>query len=395
MNLHMKKAPCGLGAFNKAEVSDGLSGAETSVADFYGSAHIQRPAILNSGSKKPLRPRFRDMLVTGEHPYASRSEAVYAITGEMVRCGWGWAEYYEAFTDPTNELSHWFTQRKTGRTRSDTWRHKQLDKTWEKVTSTSAPITDARSARQAIGLIRARLTEDGAWTGRTAVTDRIVLEWIHQEATRTGRIVLPVASRDLTLNLQIPQKTATRALKRLCDRRWLRVEEKADGTNATVYRLTQPLQSVKDQSVDDSRSEAPTGCEERESSTDCLVDSVAHDVFVRLGRHAAMVYAALSAGALSAKEVREVSGVGRATVFKYLKILVDSGLVTHDGDLYEQSGESLDKAAADMGVVGLAEIRKADVQRQREAWKTLAPVIQLAHYRRNREHLRRSMRTAA
>jgi hypothetical protein len=64
---------------------------------------------------RPLRARWRDMLVTGEHGYPSRSEAMSALTLAMVNSGWTWIEYHQAMTDPDlHKMAEYFYKRGAG-----------------------------------------------------------------------------------------------------------------------------------------------------------------------------------------------------------------------------------------------------------------------------------------
>lgn len=337
---------------------------------------------------RPLPAKWRDMLVTGEHGYGSRSEAVAAVTLAMANSGWSWDEFYAAMTDThQHELAKWFFTRGgryAHRSRSSSDTLARLERTWDRAVSKvqgSPAIQDPQHARQEIGLIRASFRATGL-TGRTALTDTLVLEHLHREATRRGRIVLFASVRDIEESTGIGRSTVSRSLGRLVKAGWLRYQGRDQVSEASSYRLTEPPVSHEDRSQD--------GTQERSSSTgreDCvpLRDSalglVGQDLFQKMGRHCAVVYGVLGEEPLSPKEVQERSGVSRATCFRHLKALRELGLARSVEGTWTRTDRGLDEAARDAGAVGLRDARAFRIRTEKELWSTVSEKVQFVRDR--------------
>lgn len=339
---------------------------------------------------RPLASKWRDMLTSGDHPLKSRSEAVAAVVLAMVNAGWSWPEYHAAMTNPgEHKLAEWFYYRGARyrhRSRSPQDVQRRLESTWDRAVTkakTSPAIISPAEARQEIGLIRERFRSCPI-TSRTRVTDSLVLEWLHVEATQRARIVLFASRRDVAQALGIGGETASRALERLVKAGWLRREDRDRAAHASTFRLTMPRTESADdtqtQSANEpqSRRDSP-GRENCGSFADSAVDSAGQDVFLHLGRYALMVYVALEEHeGRCAQEVGSRAGVGRTACFKHLKTLKELGMAESTEGLWRRTEKPAEAAAAELGVTGLGEQRKALLDAERGLWGDVVARVQFA-----------------
>lgn len=315
---------------------------------------------------RPLSAHWHDTLVSGEHGYASRSEAVMAVTLAMVNARWDWPDYYAAMTDETNGLSAWALRRsgsRRRRSRRDAYR--RLARTWDKAVARvqDRPAVRTRTEiRQQIALMMDRAKWWG-WTGRTKVLDQRLLAAIHRRFAKLGKLVWSISVREASWWTGRGLSTVARALHRLVERGWLRLESpghlKADGTAlAATYRLVCPDQEIREVGSCSENSHARRGGPSSGGGVP-VCDTSGVDVFSALGLHAAHLYDALSTGSMSARELAEMTGLHRSTVYRQAPRLIEAGLVVKDEHgLYHRTEQDLDKAAAELGVVGHAEAKR-------------------------------------
>ncbi|MET9222219.1 helix-turn-helix domain-containing protein [Streptomyces sp. NPDC003300] len=263
------------------------------------------------------------------------------------------------------------------RSSSDTFA--RLENTWNRAVSKakeSPAIQDPQQARQEIGLIRGSFRSVGL-TGRTALTDTLVLEHLHKEATRRGLMVLYASVRDISEVTGIGRSTVSRSLGRLVKAGWLRHQGRELVSDASSYRLTQPSVFREDRSRNGTQTRrVSTGREDCVPLRDSALGHVSEDLFLRLGRHSALVYAVTGEDPLTAKQVQDLSGVSKATVFRHLRTLVELGLVEKTATAYMRTHRGLAKAAADIGAVGLGEERTAKIASERKLWSKVAEGVQ-------------------
>lgn len=344
-------------------------------------AHDQAVATVNP---RPLPGKWRDLLRDGQwrERYDTRAAAQLALLAAMGNAGWSWPQAHADLTDPRNAASLWFPT------------HAVLARLWAKSQEFLADAPAVRSAPEArheIGQLRALLAGE-VWTGRTSVTDRAVLEFVHALATARGRLVVVLACRSVGEGVGIGFKTAARALGRLVDRGWLRVEEKGEWDRAGTYRLTSPRGQCTGDTPSSPRSAPKVHVSPVHTppGTDTpLYDLTAHDVFRCLGKSAAALYGALApTGAVSPAALQAITGLARRTVYKHLAVLQAEGLVHRTVDGYLRVEADLDALARDMGVAGSAEAQRASYDRQRRSWNRATEGTR----RRVREFARRPAR---
>jgi|SRR5882762_2231748 len=314
--------------------------------------------------KKPLPGKFRDLLVDGNNnQYPDRSVAVQAVAMSMVRCGWTEEEYRTEFINKDeNKLAEYFFQRKNGRVRSVTWRLRELDRTWKKATeSYSSDFKDKTDVLHKVGEIKALLL-DYPLSGRTKVTDSIVLGYLHDMATQRGVINPNSSLRDIAKACNVAHKTAGRSLERLTEAGWLRKDDSQGFGMANTYQVTSPSVSVR-KSIKDTL-DLPNECVDSVSFVDWTdVDS---DHGTILTRTEINTYKAVTDTSRTAIEIHQISGSARSTVFKHLKSLVKLGLIKKDLTTYTRTEKTLESIAVDCGVQGKNAKRHKDIELGRD-----------------------------
>ncbi|MEV4343511.1 bifunctional DNA primase/polymerase [Actinoplanes sp. NPDC049596] len=235
---------------------------------------------------------------------------------------------------------------------------------------------------------------------------RVVLEWVLQEAEKRGTTTLRLAVRDVAVNAGVSRGSAGRALRWLCDRAVLAVVSNGSKRSATagVYRLLDAGQvtAIGHEAVPPAAGPAPAGLTRAAAST------IGHDLWSSrrgLGRGLTQadrrLLAALPAdpnATLTNVEWAEAAGVHRATATKATRTaspvsLASLGLVSkmppgriaatehghHLGQVLR--GEitdpaAIDSLAADLDVAGRREQRAAAVAAERLRHSTgLLPAV--------------------
>lgn len=313
------------------------------------------------------------MLVSGEHPYPSRSEAALALAMAMANRGWSWEEFHAALSNPDNGMTEYYTHRRNASPRTSHDTAARLRRDWDKAvetTVTSPAIADYKEMRQELSMELATL-RDEVWTGRTAATDYVVLTAAYEKAIARGQRTLPLASRTMAEMTGVSHRTAARSLARLVEAGELRlISRPEDG--AWVYALVK-RQCINDPGI--SRGRPPSG---GGSSVHSLLDLVSSNVFRWLGRHAAMVYRAVLDGARTVGEIVESSGVSRRTVFKYLELMARSGLGLISKESWGYTAREVDDLEAEAGDLGLPDAAGAQRERhrqEREGWREVMPQV--------------------
>lgn len=348
---------------------------------------------------RPLEPKYLDLLTSGVHWHLSRSEAVRSFLLHAINRGWTWGEFAHHLLEPETYrlLSFYYHRgsRYSHRSVGDPIRKARTD--WDRAVEyvrTHPATVTPRDVLHEIGEIRGQFREDGLAPSRTRVTDSLVLEYLHTEATRQRRITLSAPVRNIALATGISTATVARCLQRLVQQHWLRPQHRdGDVGHAAVYRLSTPAREKS--CTDETGGRSPsTGRADCVSSVHGALLSTGQDLFLKLGRYCALVWEALVQTPQDIQGVQEIAGVGRRTAYKHLRRLMEIGLVKRVGDTYVQTGLSLDKAAAEEGAVGLREERRSLFARQRERWREVKERAQFLFDRKRygkREAIRRAL----
>lgn len=337
--------------------------------------------------KRPLKAEHQDALVTGEHGYASRNEAVMAVTTAMVNAGWDEADFRYEMSDPErNHLARWFYYRSGDqahrrRSRSDTL--SRLDKTWAKAVArvrANPAISDPQAALQEVGEIRTTFRARPL-QGRTAVVDSLVLEFYHQEATRRRRVRVYLPVRTIAEKVGVSRATAARAVKRLAEAGWLVETQRRElVSHANEYRLTVPPAAQAVLHSETQGRSPSTGREDCVSSCNRPVDQAmqtsGEDIFLLLGKHCALLYAALTDQGMTVRQLAETTGVHRTTAWRHLKNLRDLGLAAEADGLWASTDKPLGDAAEAAGAVGMKEQRQFRHELEKTRWLSIVERVQ-------------------
>jgi hypothetical protein len=312
------------------------------------------------------------MLVSGEHGYPSRSQAAMALALAMCNRGWAWEDFCAALSDPGNDASRWYSHRRNGAPRTSHDIAARLKRDWSKASETvrsSPAVADGGEMRQELSLDAAVLADE-VWTGRTAVTDYIVLSAAYERGIELGRRDVDLPTRTIAEMAGVSQKCARVALQRLREAKQLILVQQGRNGLATTYRLVK-RQCAKDSSS--SRGSAPPG---RESRAHSVAKLAASNLFRWIGRHGVVVYRAVLDGARTIPEIIERSGVSRRSVFKYLKALAETKLVSKDSWGYTaHEVDDLDAEAARQGAPDKAGLQRLAHVNQRRGFRIALPVL--------------------
>ncbi|MFE9098932.1 HTH domain-containing protein [Streptomyces sp. NPDC007264] len=337
--------------------------------------------------KRPLKAEYQDALVTGEHGYASRNEAVMAVTMAMVNAGWDEADFRYEMSDPErNRLAHWFYYRsgdQAHRRRSHSDTLSRLDKTWAKAVArvrVNPAISDPQAALQEVGEIRATFRARPL-QGRTAVVDSLVLEFYHQEATRRRRVRVYLPVRTIAEKVGVSRATAARAVKRLAEAGWLVETQRRElVSHANEYRLTVPPAAQAVLHSETQGRSPSTGREDCVSSRNRPLHQAMHtsgeDIFLLLGKHCALLYASLKDQRMTVRQLAESTGVHRTTAWRHLKNLRGLGLAAEADGLWTRTDKRLGDAAKEAGAVGMKEQRRFRHELEKAHWLSIVERVQ-------------------
>ena len=174
----------------------------------------------------------------------------------------------------------------------------------------SPAIASSDEASQYVGLHRAHAATN-IWDGRTGANDRVVLEALHQIATRARAVEIAASVREVGELSGVSSATAARCLVRLRASRWIRRVATADiaaGLPAR-YKLTYP----------------PTTPHVVETSIPVVAAS-GHDAWRKLGRAAAQLHDALSDEPQTVRHLTAITGRSPSTVRRHLRSLEQDAL---------------------------------------------------------------------
>ncbi|TJZ93557.1 leucine zipper domain-containing protein [Actinacidiphila oryziradicis] len=352
------------------------------------------PAVREQGSPnryRPLAAKWQDLLRTGQGQYGSRSEAVFAFTMHVIGRGWDWTRWYGEISDESNKLGDVYRFRggKAGhRSIADPVKAARAD--WDRAVrkfQASPPVQGKDDARALLVPIRVHLSHSVV-----SRTDRHVLEYLHSEGQRRGRILLSASVRDIALGAAVHRDTACRSVNRLTKQGWLsKHEDRLQVRDAQVYKLLAP--GVREctectEEVCTGVDTVPSLRDGRSTGREVSVDSRAQnraqpaldvattDAFLKLGRAAAAVYAVLGDEALTVDQVVTKAGVAKRTAYKWLASLRDQGMAIETDRTWTRGYRDLGKVAADIGATGKGFKRRTHIRDQRRAWDDKADRVQ-------------------
>lgn len=315
-------------------------------------------------------PRKAWRILTGqavEREYATESEREYAAVCSLVNKGFGFARVRDAFHKLAPPDGHYATwARKNGAADADEMLERMYHKALEWTSSQDSP--DRRTAKR----VRAWL-ENHPLTGRTGISDHVVLDAHLQIALRCGKLLYAASARDLAEIAGVAKETASHANHRLVARGLLEHAQDADGPFAHRWRLKPPGEVLRNLYT------PPQELNVRECIV--LATPFAHDAFHRkgLGKPAALVWTWLLREPLTLAELTARTGRHKSTISRVLAKLHDAlhliepCEIAAGGAVRWQivSGTNLDAVAHLLETSGSAKRRASDHERQRAAYRRL------------------------
>lgn len=199
------------------------------------------------------------------------------------------------------------------------------------------------------------------WKGAGGITDRNALYAFAEMAMHTGSATrVPMSGRTLAEVIGVTHQTAAKAVRRICERKWLRLAAQTDGPHPALYALTVPCEATATPSHTDSAREV----------SHLLHTSPSHDAWrwAGLGKGPHRIYDLVVQEISAAADIASILGVSRSAVHAHLRRLRDSGLVESDAGSWRVTGRSLDVVAAEWGTAGTGFEQRRRHQQQRDGW---------------------------
>jgi hypothetical protein len=272
-----------------------------------------------------------------------------------VNHGWTFEDCERVLLDPTAPTAHLWqsdsghAEKPFARLRRD---YQRAAAKWAE----SPNWQNATDVRQWLGERTAEVNR-AAWPGRAGRTDKAVMLAVLHIA-RIGTDEPDVSVRDVAMKAGCTARTASTSLKRLCEAGWLapRWASQPDG-HAKRYKVSHKF------THNSLRSSADYVCR-NETALDGT--GAFHECWVRLGKAALAIWRALGGTPLSAADIADAAGVGRATAFRWLPRLAAYRLATRcDGGWIAGSASPDDVVKAE-GWIGDNSIVEKRRQRHEE-----------------------------
>lgn len=309
-----------------------------------------------SGPRRPLNPQIRAL---ARAPITDRTDASAVGWSILLACAHARMQYRDlheaAFTDRWPGLEFVRTSRTGAGERSPRLdAAAELARQWAKAVtaasytqrSTAGPSPARRAAEAAVADLLARMdAQPGRWTGKTGTQDRLVLLALASRTLAAATTEVHLAERDWALAAGLTRDAVADRLKELSQQGWVARVQRAAGPWAAVWRIPDPGGGKK-------RSGAvftPRMQSQLDAELECAREDIWHAR--PLGVLGMRVWAHMSAGRISVRELATTLGICPATVRSKLRALRSLGLCTADGRVY-RSRSRLARAAVAAGVDG-------------------------------------------
>jgi hypothetical protein len=340
--------------------------------------------------RRELSPRLAALLAEGDVDgvYDSRSAVAAAVALGAVAAGWSRDDYTAALRSVAHvpgSAGEWVERpARRARRRSPADQDRRIATTWRRAVErwhARPPATDRPALALELAEIRHAMDlRPWMWGGQAGAGNRAVMEALLGIAQRAGRIDPTASIRQIAEHTTVTDSTVDRAIGRLVELGWLRVDaaagfvlagdEQADGGragHALARQLHLRIPPRLPEGIDpDALADPATGELPALRPTDVHV----HDAFTwrGLGAVAGVVYARLDpAQPVSARLLSTRSGFAVATVRGHLRRLADAGLAVAGPGGWRRGAADLDQVAAELGVAGTLQVRQErhEVQRAR------------------------------
>lgn len=319
--------PCPVGVV--AAVQDALRGPAYGAPDAPGG-----PAAGGD-----LSARMRRLIEHGHEAagYPTPSHGRMALATAAVATGRSRQWLETVLADPASPVG------KTWRSKPPRWRQVELDRLWRKATmhvATSGRPPAWRSRPEAMRHVARWAAAVGsvAWPGMSGATDVAVCEALVDLAVARGGPRLAASLPEVAVHAGISQSTARRSLRRLVSAGWLRIEQRATATLATVWRLVLPAQITGQLVLD-------LGGRPRGLGEDWARWGAA-------GKSAARAWRVLSREAVTEREVAELLRCSVNAARLRLRRLRRLGLAARAADGWVRGRRTGEQVARDLGTAG-------------------------------------------
>lgn len=333
---------------------------------------------------RPLRARWIDLIRDGNQgDYATDAAAAMATAIAMNRAGHSYSDFARELSEPGNRLSAFYRRKDDGRPRHNPATvNAKMRRDWDKAaryTAANPQTLDRSEARQHLGLARAALRT--SHLGRSNVRNAQVLTTLISLGEDRGTVTPAVSERTLAELTGKARKTVAAALGDLVGRGWLIRERSSDPGVPTMYRICVP---------DGAGGGGEAGVSNPPISLSLPRGDTAGRVLNTLGTwqhadprervnvglaqiltpQAALVYAALDGEvALTPTALIAVTGVARATAYRWLKVLAGMGLAVRRAAGWLAGAADPDVVAAEHGVAQIEIDRVHRHAVEREGWR--------------------------
>lgn len=223
----------------------------------------------------------------------------------------------------------------------------------------------ANDVRQWLGEVTAKV-QGTRWPGRTGRTDQAVMLAVLSIASEWGTYRPALPSRDVAQRAGVTRRTVDRALQRLCDAGWLRRTAKAGDGYAGVYLIRES------QHLSHNDPYHPVGLTDGMGHDETRL--MRHETFVRLGKAATALYAAVCELPGTVQDLVRRTGVSRATAYRQLPRLESAGLLVSKNGEYLVGPATPDTYAEAMGWMGdnsITETRRQQAAEDREEYRAI------------------------
>jgi hypothetical protein len=332
-----------------------------------------------------LAETFRGILLgwkPWEDYYPDKFRARRALMLAAVNAGWTLADCTAEFLVRERPGSELWASGRDGRELAPSETLRRLERDYHAAAAKAASdpaIRYADEARQIVGEVKAAI-RIADWRGVAGRTDRAVLEYVCQEATRVGSTAVCISARSAAEGAGCHTGTAARSLGRLVHNGWLVKGKHREFHLAQEYRLLTGPQNAgrrRHQQVYHHETYHPEVLTPDRMVCLNLIHP-GHETWVRLGKSALALWQVLDVSPLSARELARRARVSPMTAVRNLPKLAAHGLARCcPGEGWSFGPLDPDAVADHMGWhkdESEVEYRRRKARQERDAFRALAGI---------------------
>jgi DNA-binding MarR family transcriptional regulator len=348
-------------------------------------------------------PTWTLATLDGRHDYRSDHAALAAVALSVLNSGQRFWDFCHLATDPSRDLAARYVLTERGRERAPHRRERLLRRTWEKAQAMPPPAADPFAVRRKAENIR-RAAERDTWTGQAGTSDLAALDAVLTFSVEQRTMTPVLGCRAIAERTGLTKSSAARALHRLVTRGYLHLAEKAQGENASTYRLTAPPVPAEHRQDGTPSPEAlRAGSVSHLVGVGTLTALSALDAFARgaLGRTAARVLSVLGdVEGSTLAQIAQATGISPRTLERVLPHLYAVGAVSRvrQGRAYVYAARldvlDLDEVAQAYGTAGRSERMAEQHERERQGYARYRELRPAVPWQDRREYAVRKAREA-